>query len=69
MSGPGDLSDREILVLRSIPNATDVEALGKLTKLPPATLGKEIAMLQLKGYIGEDGSLTQKGLDALKESY
>jgi hypothetical protein len=66
MSRPGDLSERELLVLCSIPNAPDVEGLSKLTKLPPATLGKEIATLQIKGYIADDGTLSKKGLEAIK---
>ena len=69
LSGPGDLSDRELLVLGAIPKATDIGALGRLTKLPPAALGEEIATLQIKGYIAVDGTLTQKGLDAVRESY
>lgn len=66
MSSPADLSPRGLQVLRSILKAPDVEELSKLTKLPPAVLGKEIAELQIRGYLAEDGTPTEKGLEAVR---
>jgi hypothetical protein len=61
------LSKRELIILNSIPSATDVEELAKLTKVAPATLGMDIARLQIRGFIAEDGSLTEKGLQAIRK--
>ena len=61
------LSKLELLILRSIPNAGSVEDIARVAKLSPATLGKEIALLQLKGYVAADGRLTEKGVEAAKD--
>jgi hypothetical protein len=61
------LSALDLLILRSIPLANNVEDLAKLVKVRPANLGMQIARLQLGGYIAEDGKLTQKGTDAIAE--
>ncbi|MDA4124940.1 MAG: MarR family transcriptional regulator [Thaumarchaeota archaeon] len=58
------LSALELLVLRAIPRARNIEDLAKLTKVPPATLGRTLAKLQIEGYIGGSGGLTEKGKDA-----
>jgi DNA-binding MarR family transcriptional regulator len=58
------LTDDELSILRAIPEVGDVRALGKKTGLPPSTLGIAIARLQLKGYVSDDGSLTEKGKEA-----
>jgi hypothetical protein len=42
--------------------------LSKLTKVAPSMLGIEIAKLQMKGYITDDGSLSPKGAEAVKEA-
>jgi len=68
MSGREGLSSLELLILRSIPQGNNVEGVAKLVKVRPANLGMEIAKLQLKGYIADNGALTQKGLDAIAES-
>jgi len=65
MSGKGGLTALELLILRSIPHAANVEELSKLVKVRPANLGMEIAKLQLRGYISDDGVLTQKGTEAV----
>lgn len=65
MSGKEGLTALELLILRSIRLATDVEELSKLVKVRPANLGMEIAKLQLKGYISDNGVLTQKGTEAV----
>ncbi|MGP8056026.1 MAG: hypothetical protein ACLP9K_00250 [Nitrososphaerales archaeon] len=61
------LSKLELLILRSIPNAGSVEDIARVAKVSPATLGKEIALLQLKGYVATDGRLTEKGVEATKD--
>ncbi|MDA4121130.1 MAG: hypothetical protein OK404_01835 [Thaumarchaeota archaeon] len=61
------LTSLELQVLRSIAKAKGLERLAGLTKLSPAALGKEIAMLQVKGYIGDDGALTEKGKKAVEQ--
>jgi len=66
MSGNEELSQLELQILRALPHVGSVEKLDKVTKVPPATLGREIAKLQLGGYIGDDGRLTQKGLNAVR---
>jgi DNA-binding MarR family transcriptional regulator len=62
-----ELSPLEILILRSILVANKVEDVAKLVKVQPAKLGMHIAKLQLSGYIADDGSLTQKGKEAIVE--
>ncbi len=66
MAGQGDLTDVELLVLSSLRTSKDIGDLAKQTKLKPASLGKAIATLQLQGYIGDDGRLTEKGQKALE---
>ncbi len=66
MAGNDELSPLELKILRALPHVGSVEKLDKVTKVPPATLGREIAKLQLGGYIGDDGRLTEKGLGAIK---
>jgi hypothetical protein len=56
----------EFLVLRSIPKTKSLERMSELTKLSPAALGREIALLQVKGYIADDGTLTEKGMKAIE---
>jgi DNA-binding MarR family transcriptional regulator len=58
------LSELELLVLRAIPHAGKIEDLTELTKQPPATVGRTIAKLQIGGYIGDNGDLTEKGKEA-----
>ena len=65
MGGREGLSALELLILRSIAQAANVEELAKLVKVRPASLGMEIAKLQLRGYIADDGALTQKGKEAI----
>ena len=66
MAGNEGLSQLELQILRALPHAGSTEKLDKVTKVPPATLGRELARLQLGGYIGDDGRLTRKGLNAVK---
>jgi hypothetical protein len=60
------LSELELLILRSIPKAKDIGDIAKVARVPPGALGKEVAILQMKGYIAEDGRLTEKGLEAVR---
>jgi len=60
------LSQLELQILRALPRVGSIEKLDKVVNVPPATLGMEIAKLQLGGYIGEDGKLTEKGLSAVR---
>jgi len=60
------LSGMELQILRALPHAKSIEKLDKVTKVPPATLGREVAKLQLGGYIGDDGRITEKGLRAIR---
>lgn len=66
MAGNNELSQLELQILRALPRVGSIEKLDKVTKVPPATLGREIATLQLGGYIGADGRLTEKGLNAVR---
>lgn len=66
MSGSESISERELIILRSISKAADLHGLSKLTNLPPAAVGREVATLQLRGYIADDGTLTKKGLEAIQ---
>jgi len=66
MAGNEELSQLELQILRALPHAGSIEKLDKVTKVHPGTLGRELAKLQLGGYIGDDGRLTQKGLNAVK---
>jgi len=66
MAGNEELSELELQILRALPHVGTIERLDKVTKVPPATLGREIARLQLGGYIGDDGRLTEKGLNVVK---
>jgi len=65
MAGNEELSQLGLRILRALPHVGSIEELDEVTKIPPATLGREIAKLQLGGYIGDDGRLTQKGLNAV----
>jgi hypothetical protein len=65
---PGQgLSKLELLILRSIPKAKRIEDIAKVAGVPPRSLGKEVAILQMKGYIADDGRLTEKALEAVKD--
>jgi hypothetical protein len=61
------LTALEMLVLRSIPGVKKIEDLAEVAKIPPTALGREIAKLQIRGYIADDGSLTEKGTAAIKQ--
>ena len=56
-----------LVILRNIMTGKGLEEISKLSDVTPVALGREIAMLQMKGYIGEDGGITQKGREALQQ--
>lgn len=60
------LSKLELLILRGIRNVKGIEDIAKVAQVPPSTVGKDVAILQMKGYIADDGRLTAKGLEAVK---
>ena len=66
MPGDENLSELELQILRALPHVKNIEKLDRVTKVPPATLGREVAKLQLAGYIGDDGRITEKGLNAIR---
>jgi len=66
MSEGGGLSELDMLILRRLLRTGGIEELAMEAKVPATTLGKEIARLQLGGYIANDGSLTEKGAEAAK---
>jgi len=61
------LTALELQVLRAIPHAKSAEDLARVAKVPPATLGRTVARLQLEGYIADDGGLTEKGREVIRE--
>ena len=66
MPDPEGLSELGLQILRALPRAKNIGKLDKETKVPPAALGREVARLQLGGYIGDDGRITEKGLNATR---
>lgn len=68
-AGSEELSALELLILRSASRARDLKDLAKAAKTSPSTLGREIAKLQIAGFLGEDGAVTVKGLKALQGQY
>jgi hypothetical protein len=60
-----DLSGLDLVIMRHLNSGREIEEISRLVKAQPDVVGKEIARLQLDGYIGSDGTLTEKGLEAL----
>ncbi len=61
------LTEFELTILRAIPRARGIAELAKKLGTTPAVLGKEIAKLQLSGYLGGKGEVTDKALKLLGE--
>ena len=55
----------DLVIMRHLNSGREIEEISRLVKAQPDVVGKEIARLQLDGYIGSDGTLTEKGLEAL----
>ena len=68
MPGNEGLSELDVVILRKLPKVDRIEDLAKEAGQSPATVGEEIAKLQLEGYIADDGSLTAKGEDAARDT-
>ena len=68
MPGNEGLSELDVVILRKLPKVDRIEDLAKEAGQSPATVGEEIAKLQLGGYIADDGSLTAKGEDAARDT-
>jgi len=64
-SGEG-LSTLEVQILNAIRRTKSIDELAKIVKVPPVALGREIARLQIDGYLGPDGKITEKGLQAVR---
>jgi DNA-binding NarL/FixJ family response regulator len=61
-----ELSPLELTILRSLSRGKSVPEVARLVNVAPAKVGNEIAVLQLKGYLSSDGSVTGKGLTVLE---
>lgn len=60
------LSSLELTVLKGLSEGLTLGEIARRAKAPPVTLGKELARLQIKGYLAADGSLTKTGIEVLK---
>ena len=60
------LSELELRILRHVSQTADINYLAKTANVSHATLGKEVARLQLGGYITGDCRLTEKGVGAVR---
>ena len=68
LSSGNEVTQLEKFILRSIRTNPKLETLAKEAKVSPATLGMELAKLQLRGFLQEDGTLTQKGQNAITDN-
>jgi len=62
-----DLNELEVLVLKSIKDGRSLEDIAKHARIPAAILGEKVATLQIKGYLADDGALTDKAFQALAD--
>ncbi|HXW36979.1 MAG TPA: hypothetical protein VEJ36_03640 [Nitrososphaerales archaeon] len=64
---PNDsLTSLELKILRGLSRGESVELIARLTETRPVTIGMELARLQVKGYITEDGKLSSKGVASVQ---
>ncbi len=61
------MTEAQSRILRFIRDKKSIDGLAGAVGLPPAALGKEIAILQLGGYLSEDGMVTDKATRALED--
>ena len=62
----GRLTELQLRILRLVSARWDIAKLSKEAGAPAATIGMEIAKLQMRGYIKDDGDLTAKGREAIR---
>lgn len=60
------LTELQLRLLRLVSERGSIERLSEETGSPAATVGMEIAKLQLRGYISDEGALTVKGSKAVR---
>jgi hypothetical protein len=56
----------DLMVLDCLDGRKSLEEIAQLTKVEPRLVGQRIAKLQLEGFVGPDGHLTQKGSAAIR---
>ncbi len=61
--GPSTLG---VEILRAVAHAKSIEGLARTTRISPVALGRELAKLQIDGYLDERGEITDKGLRVIK---
>ncbi len=62
-----ELNELEMKILRAIPHVRDITEVAKAVHSSPAIVGREIARLQLGGYLGAEGELKEKGMKFVQE--
>jgi len=62
----GKTTSLDLTVLKCLQEKKSLEKIAHLTKVAPQVLGKEIARLQVDGYVTPEGRLTEKGFKALR---
>jgi DNA-binding MarR family transcriptional regulator len=65
--GKSNLTELQLRVLGLVSVNGGIQRLSKEAGIAPATIGMEIARLQLEGYISEEGKLTEKGVKAVQD--
>jgi hypothetical protein len=63
-----DLSALELQVLLALKKGTELSDVAKATHSPPLKIGEALAKLQINGFVGADGTLTDKGEEAASSS-
>jgi Mn-dependent DtxR family transcriptional regulator len=56
----------DLAILKLLHDDKSLEEISRLLKVEPLTLGQTIARLQVEGYLTPEGSLSEKGLQALQ---
>jgi hypothetical protein len=65
--GEGKLTELQLRLLRLVSKKGDIQKFSKETEASASSIGMEIAKLQLAGYISDEGALTKKGLNAVRD--
>ncbi len=61
------LSELDLAILHHLSDKRSLQEISEVTKVEPAVVGKEVARLQIDGYVSAEGSLTEKGLEAMRK--